>query len=247
MADIENALANDKDAQNQRAAAGVIRARVTQAEKAQADANQAFASYQREITVQFDNNSARVSTLEQAQSDSSQAFAQFQQTTTAQLNTFTASIQQNASAISAVDGKVSAQYNVKVQVDQNGVLYAAGMGIGMENGPNGMQSTVAFLADRFVIMSQVGTTPKAFFALQNGQAIMDTAFIGDATIGRGKITDTLQSDNFVSGMTGLSINFKTGVFENNGYVAGQGRMTWSNNRLVGYDASGNVVFILGQQ
>jgi hypothetical protein len=42
-------------------------------------------------------------------------------------------------------------YNIKVGVSSNGQYYAAGMGIGVENTPSGMQSQVIFLADRFAV------------------------------------------------------------------------------------------------
>ncbi|MGK3115333.1 phage tail protein [Candidatus Pantoea formicae] len=168
MAAIENALANDKDAQAQRAATGKSLARITTTEKAQADANGAFAEYQQTVQAQFNDTNAVVQTT--------------------------------ASAMATLDGKVSVQYNIKLGVDANGRYYAAGMGIGVENTPEGMQSQVLFLADRFAVMTQVGATPRTFFAIQNGQTIIDTAFIGDATITNGKIGDSLQSTSYgVSG------------------------------------------------
>jgi ribosomal protein S14 len=47
-------------------------------------------------------------------------------------------------------------YSIKVAVDSNGNQYAAGMGIGVQNTPSGMQSQVLFLADRFAVMTQAG-------------------------------------------------------------------------------------------
>jgi hypothetical protein len=47
-------------------------------------------------------------------------------------------------------------YSIKVAVDANGRQYAAGMGIGVQNTPSGMQSQVLFVADRFAVMSQAG-------------------------------------------------------------------------------------------
>ena len=118
----------------------------------------------------------------------------------------TAAVSETSSALADVSGKLSAQYSIKVAVDSNGRQYAAGMGIGVENSPDGMQSQVLFLADRFAVMSQVGSTPKAFFAIQNGQTIIDTAFIGNSTIGTAQIAEQIQSVNYAEGSTGWAIN-----------------------------------------
>jgi predicted phage tail protein len=66
-------------------------------------------------------------------------------------------------------------YSIKVGVDANGVQYAAGMGLGVQNTPGGMQSQVIFLADRFAVMSQAGAAVTLPFVIQNGQTfIRDT-------------------------------------------------------------------------
>ncbi|MCZ4058228.1 DUF1983 domain-containing protein [Pantoea sp. LMR881] len=146
LTDIENALANDAADQSQRAAVGVVNGRVTKAE-------------------------ARIVTTETAQADANRAFAQYQQTVSAQFNDTNATVQQTSSAVSSLDGKVSAQYSIKLGVDSNGRYYAAGMGIGVENTPDGMQSQVLFLADRFAVMTNVGATPKTFSPFRTGKPL----------------------------------------------------------------------------
>jgi len=214
MAAIENALANDKDAQAQRAATGKSLARITTTEKAQADANGAFAEYQQTVQAQFNDTNAVVQTT--------------------------------ASAMTTLDGKVSAQYSVKLGVDVNGRYYAAGMGIGVENTPEGMQSQVLFLADRFAVMTQVGATPRTFFAIQNGQTIIDSAFIGDGTITNAMIGNYIQSTNYVAGSTGWNFS-KAGTLEINGNVSGQGRFILDNRGAAWYNASGQLVCSMGVQ
>ena len=119
----------------------------------------------------------------------------------------------------------------------NGRQYVAGMGIGTENSPSGMQTQVLFLADRFAVMSQVGATPKTFFAIQNGQTIINQAFIGDATITSAMIAAYIESTNYVAGATGWRLS-KDGTFENNGYEPGNGRMVQTNNQISVYDGNG---------
>lgn len=118
-------------------------------------------------------------------------------------------------------------YSIKVGLDANGRQYAAGMGIGVQNTPNGMQSQVIFLADRFAVMSQAGAAVTLPFVIQNGQTFINDAFFRDASIQFGKITDSLKSDNFVSGPGGAGWNLpKSGNAElNNVTVRGNGEFT----------------------
>lgn len=221
LTDIENALGNDAADQAQRGAIGEVRGRVAQAE-------------------------ARIVTTETAQADANQAFAQYQQTVTAQFNATgeeidqtNVTVQQTSSALATLDGKVSAQWGIKLGIDSNGRYYAAGMGIGLENTPDGMQSQVLFLADRFAVMSQVGATPKTFFAIQNGQTIIDTAFIGDGTITNAMIGAYIQSTNYVAGTAGWRLD-KGGTFEINGSVSGQGRKVITATQELVYDGNGTL-------
>ncbi|MDU7382318.1 MAG: DUF1983 domain-containing protein, partial [Enterobacteriaceae bacterium] len=143
------------------------------------------------------------------------------------VNSHTLSIATNAQAVADINNNLNAMYSIKVGIDANGVQYAAGMGIGVQNTPNGMQSQVIFLADRFAVMSQAGSAVTLPFVIQNGQAFINDAFFRDASIQFGKITDSLKSDNFVSGPGGAGWNLpKSGNAElNNVTVRGNGEFT----------------------
>ncbi|MGC0845392.1 host specificity protein J [Pantoea agglomerans] len=182
-------------------------------------------------------NRADILTVKQTIATNDQAYAQKFEQVQATVDQNTAAVQQTSTALADTNGKLSAQYSVKVAVDSNGRQYAAGMGIGAENSPAGMQTQVLFLADRFAVMSQVGTTPKTFFAIQNGQTIINQAFIGDATITSAMIAAYIESTNYVAGATGWRLS-KDGTFENNGYEPGNGRMVQTNNQISVYDGNG---------
>jgi predicted phage tail protein len=182
-------------------------------------------------------NRADILTVKQTIATNEQAYAQKFEQIQATVDQNTAVVQQTSTALADTNGKLSAQYSVKVAVDSNGRQYAAGMGIGVENSPSGMQTQVLFLADRFAVMSQVGATPKTFFAIQNGQTIINQAFIGDATITSAMIAAYIESTNYVAGATGWRLS-KDGTFENNGYEPGNGRMVQTNNQISVYDGSG---------
>ena len=185
-------------------------------------------------------NRADILTVKQTLATNEQAYAQKFEQIQATVDQNTAVVQQTSTALADTNGKLSAQYSVKVAVDSNGRQYAAGMGIGVENSPSGMQTQVLFLADRFAVMSQVGATPKTFFAIQNGQTIINQAFIGEATITSAMIAAYIQSTNYVAGTTGWNLN-KDGTFSMNGSVAGEGRCKLESTGLSVLSADGSLV------
>ncbi|MCB5325053.1 hypothetical protein LH412_24020, partial [Yersinia intermedia] len=73
------------------------------------------------------------------------------------------------------------------------------------------------------------------------------AIIADATIGSAKITDYLQSTNWVSNTTGIRIGMRTGQIEINGAVAGEGRLNFVNNRITVFNESNQVVVVIGKK
>ncbi len=183
------------------------------------------------LQTDVNGNKASINSLNQTFSDYQQATATQINGITATVNGHTSAITTNAQAIANVNGDLSAMYNIKVGVSSNGQYYAAGMGIGVENTPSGMQSQVIFLADRFAVTHQAGATVTLPFVIQNGQVIIRETVIGDATITRAKLTETISSVNYVPNQAGLSINFRTGTLENYGSTAGEGAMKQTNQTI----------------
>ncbi|HDS5485837.1 TPA: DUF1983 domain-containing protein [Enterobacter chengduensis] len=168
------------------------------------------------LQTNVNGNTASINSLSQTVSNYQQATATQINAITATVNGHTAAITTNAEAIANVNGQLSAMYSIKVGLSSNGQYYAAGMGIGVENTPSGMQSQVVFLADRFAVTTQVGGVTTLPFVIQNGQTFINDAYFRDASIQFGKITDSLKSDNFVSGPNGVGWNLpKSGNAELN--------------------------------
>ncbi|AVV37841.1 TipJ family phage tail tip protein [Pantoea vagans] len=183
-------------------------------------------------------NRADILTVKQTIATNEQAYAQKFEQIQASVDQNTAVVQQTSTALADTNGKLSAQYSVKVAVDSNGRQYAAGMGIGVENSPSGMQTQVLFLADRFAVMSQVGATPQTFFAIQNGQTIISQAFIGEGTITSAMIAAYIQSTNYVAGAAGWRLG-KDGTFERNA-ANGSGRVVDTGTLRQVYDSNGTL-------
>jgi len=170
---------------------------------------------------------------------------------TVTVNAQTAAISQTSKAVADVNGNLSAMYNIKVAVDANGRQYAAGMGIGVENTPSGMQSQVLFVADRFAVMAQAGGTVTLPFVIQNGQTFINDAFFRDASIQFAKITDSLKSANFVSGSTGWNMPKSGNAELNNVTVRGSVYATSGNfgfsgpNKATVIDSNGVTINLTG--
>lgn len=168
------------------------------------------------LQTDVNGNKASINSLNQTFSDYQQATATQINGITATVNGHTSAITTNAQAIANVNGDLSAMYNIKVGVSSNGQYYAAGMGIGVENTPSGMQSQVIFIADRFAVTSMAGGTLTLPFVIQNGQTIIRDTVIGDGTISNTKIGNYIQSTTWDgTGNVGWHIN-KSGyaVFNN---------------------------------
>ncbi|HCA7858273.1 phage tail protein [Enterobacter hormaechei] len=182
------------------------------------------------LQTDVNGNKASINSLNQTFSDYQQATARQINGITATINGHTSAITTNTQAIANVNGDLKAMYSIKVGLSSNGQLYAAGMGIGVENTPSGMQSQVIFLADRFAVTHQAGATVTLPFVIQNGQVFIRDALIGDGTISNAKIGNYIQSNNYVAGSVGWRLD-KGGTFENYGSTAGEGAMKQTNQTI----------------
>jgi len=227
---------------------------VNAANSAQIDRIDTAAASDREASAQsLLQMSSRVDGAVASINSISQTVADYRQSTASQITSLTATIRgvstavtTNTQAVANLNGSLNAMYSIKVGADVNGVQYAAGMGLGVQNTPAGMQAQVVFLADRFAVMSYAGSAVTLPFVIQNGQTFIRDTFIQDGTITNAKIGAYIQSSNYVVGTLGWMID-KNGTIEINGGVAGQGRMVITNNRIVSYDQYGRPAAVMGQR
>ncbi|EFH5332578.1 DUF1983 domain-containing protein [Escherichia coli] len=202
------------------------------------------------LQTDVNGNKASINSLNQTFSDYQQATATQINGITATVNGHTSAITTNAQAIANVNGDLSAMYNIKVGVSSNGQYYAAGMGIGVENTPSGMQSQVIFLADRFAVTTAAGNSVALPFVIQNGQTFIRASFIQDGTIENAKIGNYIQSNNYAAGSAGWRIT-KDGASEfNNVIVRGEihaavGKFGFNGNGGITINSNGITVPLSG--
>jgi predicted phage tail protein len=182
-------------------------------------------------------NEASLTTLTQTVATDKEATALAIQQLHVDVDDNSADIQTQSQAIATIDGKVSTSWSVKMQVNANGQYVAAGIGLGIENGPAGLQSQFLVSADRFAIVNTIaGGAISVPFAVQGGQVFLSSAFILDGTITNAKIGSFISSTNYVPGVSGWRLS-KDGTLEINGAVAGQGRLVVNNQYVAVYDAN----------
>lgn len=179
------------------------------------------------------------------------------ETVQATVGDVSASVQETSQAIVDLDGQISASWTLKLQIAKNGQYYAAGMGVGIENQPDGsFQSQILMQADRFAVINLVNGNVTSPFVIQGGQTFISQALIGtswitnamiaNAAITNAKISGTIQSDDYVSGQTGWRINKAAGGgFEFNGSISGGYRLNITNQGVYIYYPNGNPAVELG--
>ena len=159
-------------------------------------------------------------------------------TVQAEVNKNSATVQTVSQSVATLDGKVSTSWSVKMQVAANGQYVVAGVGLGIENGPAGLQSQFLVSADRFAIVNSIaGGAITIPFAVEGGQVFVNSLLVKDGSIVNAKIGAFIQSDNFVSGVQGWRLD-KLGNLEFNGPAPGGGRLTMTNRAIKVFDQNG---------
>ncbi|OZV01754.1 host specificity protein [Enterobacter cloacae] len=215
---------------------GDNKAGIERVDNVMADASKAVAESLRTLDSSAGGNTSNVTDLSKTLADFTQASATQINSLKVTVNGQSAAIIQNSQVSADINNNLNAMYSIKVAVDSNGNQYAAGMGIGVQNTPSGMQTQVLFVADRFAVMSQAGGAVTLPFVIQNGQTFIRASFIQDGTIDNAKIGNYIQSNNYVAGSVGWKLD-KSGTFENYGSTAGEGAMKQTNQTISVKDGS----------
>ncbi|HHA2344447.1 TPA: phage tail protein [Enterobacter hormaechei subsp. xiangfangensis] len=240
---ITNTLAQVNQRMTLSAQYGDSKASIDRIDSAMASDREATASSLLSLQTDVNGNKASINSLNQTFSNYQQATATQINGITATINGHTSAISTNAQAIASVSGDLKAMYSIKVAVDANGKQYAAGMGIGVENTPSGMQSQVLFIADRFAVMAQAGGAVTLPFVIQNGQVFIRETFIQDGTIGNAKIGSYIQSSTWDgTGNVGWHINKSGYATFNNVTVRGS---IYATNGNFSFNGSDNTTVING--
>ncbi|MGK3565243.1 phage tail tip domain-containing protein, partial [Escherichia coli] len=99
------------------------------------------------------------------------------QTVNKKLEDQSAAIQQIQKVQVDTSNNLNSMWAVKLQQMQDGRLYIAGIGAGIENTPDGMQSQVLLAADRIAMINPANGNTKPMFVGQGDQIFMNDVFL----------------------------------------------------------------------
>ncbi|WP_150344008.1 TipJ family phage tail tip protein [Enterobacter ludwigii] len=222
---------------------GDNKAGIERVDNVMADASKAVTESLKTLDSSAGGNTANVTDFAKTMADFSQASATQINSLKVTVNGQSAAIVTNAKVSADINNNLNAMYSIKVAVDSNGNQYAAGMGIGVQNTPSGMQTQVLFLADRVAVMTQAGGAVTLPFVIQNGQTFIRDTFIQDGTIENAKIGSYIQSSTWDgTGNVGWHINKSGYATFNNVTVRGS---IYATNGNFSFNGSGNTTVING--
>lgn len=232
-----------------------VTARVTQTEDDIEAVSQAVSSTQAALDDAEDDIAAQASTLSQHTSRLNTAEGQISAQAQS-LNSVSTTVGQHTAAIdevaTSIDG-LHAEYVLRVAAGD----VVGGMIIGANAGDSGAPTVnVTFAATAFRIAAPGGAQAAAPFAVYTSQrtidginfpagVYMENAYIGRAMIGRGQITDTVQSDNYAESggvpTAGLKLDFKNGrIFGAGSFISRPLKVASGSFQLTGTFGDGHV-------
>lgn len=166
-------------------------------------------------------------------------------TVQASVGDVSASVQQTSQSLVDLDGRITASWTLKLQIASDGKYYAAGMGVGIENQPDGsFQSQILMQADRFAVINIANGNVTSPFVIQGGQTFISQAMIGNAWITNAMIGDTIQSNTTGAGGQPRWKLDKTGSLTMTGPNNG-GYLTVTDRLITVYDSAGTKRVELG--
>ncbi|WCR32827.1 tail fiber protein [Klebsiella phage KPP2020] len=204
---IQNALANDGDVRIMRKENGKRKAEIKHAEVLIANETEARVQQVNQISAEFNENlNAGLTQVNEALANETEARVTSEEALSARIGENSAAIDQKLDSWADVNG-VGSMYTMKLGLKYNGQEYNSGMALQLTAQGNNVVSQVLFIADRFAIIrnaeSGAYTLP---FVVQNDQVFMNNALIQDGSITNAKIGNVIQSNNYVSGSRGWSID-----------------------------------------
>ncbi|MEB5750037.1 DUF1983 domain-containing protein [Leclercia adecarboxylata] len=221
VGNVTNALANFMAFSDQRVTFAVgetkTMAEISDVRKTSADATSAVAEQVTTLKATVEQNgqtnAAAITRIDKAVTDLESATATSIQQVTAAIGDTNSAVQTTSQAVADINGKLSAQWGVKVQVEANGIKRIAGIQLGIDGTG---ASNFLISADTFAVYNPTTNGQELVFASTGGQMFMRSVFIQDGSIDNGKIGNYIQSSNWDgTGNVGWHIN-KSGYATFNG-------------------------------
>lgn len=191
----------------------------------------------RELMSEIEGVSDGITSVNESLVDAEKRLSQSINSVQETVSGVSATVQQVSKAVVDLEGNVNAQWGAKVQVDNKGQKYVAGIQLGLEGSGGAVQSYFMVSANNFAVYNPTNSTADLAFAVKNGQVYMKATFIENGSIDNAKIGNYIQSNNFSAGYSGWRLS-KDGTFENYGTPTSEGAMKFTNSTISVKDSNG---------
>ena len=218
---IQNALANDGDVRIMRKENGKRKAEIKHAEVLIANETEARVQQVNQISAEFNENlNAGLTQVNEALANETEARVTAEDALSARIGENSAALDQKLDSWANVNG-VGSMYTMKLGLRYNGQEYNSGMALQLTSQGGSVVSQVLFVADRFAILRNASSGAYTLpFVVQNDQVFINSLLVQDGSITNAKIGNVIQSNNYVDGQSGWSINKDGGAQFNNAIFRG---------------------------
>ncbi len=183
------------------------------------------------VSRSTEENSRQIAQIRQYVDDKG---SQIKQSTDKKLGSWNASIEQIQKVQEDTRRNLNSMWAVKLQQTRDGRLYIAGIGAGIENTSDGIQSQILMQADRIAMINPENGNTTPLFVAQGDQLFMNDVFMKKLTVDFARVTGDIRSDNFDSGSPGWRLS-RNGSLEINSGRPGAGRLFFNGERIDVYD------------
>ncbi|WPR97261.1 TipJ family phage tail tip protein [Klebsiella aerogenes] len=200
---------------------GDAESRITKQDETIASNGLAMATGFNQMRSMIGDNSAAITSTNKTVADLEKSTTEQITTLTSQVGDMSATVQQTASTVADLNGKLGAQWGVKVNTSSGGKNYVAGLQLGIDGSG---QSQFLVQADQFGIYVPNGDKSNLAFGVDGNGAYMQQAMARNLVIDFAQISDNIRSTNYQPGVAGAgwSISKNGGAEFNN--ITARGRI-----------------------
>lgn len=186
---------------------GDAESRITKQDETIASNGLAMATGFNQMRSMIGDNSAAITTTNKTVADLEKSTTEQIITLTSQVGDMSATVQQTASTVADLNGKLGAQWGVKVNTSSGGKNYVAGLQLGIDGSG---QSQFLVQADQFGIYVPNGDKSNLAFGVDGNGAYMQQAMARNLVIDFAQISDNIRSTNYQPGQAGKGWSISKG-------------------------------------
>ncbi|EIW8579113.1 carbohydrate binding domain-containing protein [Klebsiella aerogenes] len=186
---------------------GDAESRITKQDETIASNGLAMATGFNQMRSMIGDNSAAITTTNKTVADLEKSTTEQITTLTSQVGDMSATVQQTASTVADLNGKLGAQWGVKVNTSSGGNNYVAGIQLGIDGSG---QSQFLVQADTFGVYVPNGDQKNMVFGIDGNGAYFQQAMARNLVIDFAQISDNIRSTNYQPGQAGKGWSISKG-------------------------------------